>query len=175
VYRGVAFSLEGLAGVVAAQGELVWAAQLWGAAEALRETIHAPIPPVERAGYERSVAKARAHLGQQAFAAAWAEGRTMEPEQALAAIGRVPLAAQTPMQPSSASPTTSPASSPASLSAREVEVLRLVAQGMTNEQIAEHLMISLRIVNTRLTSIYGKIQVSSRSGATRYAMEHHLV
>jgi DNA-binding NarL/FixJ family response regulator len=45
---------------------------------------------------------------------------------------------------------------------------------MTNEQIAEHLMISLRTVNTCLTSIYGKTQVSSRSGATRYAMEHHL-
>ena len=60
------------------------------------------------------------------------------------------------------------------LTAREVEVLRLVAQGRTNEQVAEELVISPRTVNTHLTSIYGKIGVSSRSAATRYAMEHHL-
>ncbi len=56
-----------------------------------------------------------------------------------------------------------------------MEVLRLVAQGLTNEQVAEQLVISARTVNTHLTSIYGKIGVSSRSAATRYAMEHHLV
>src|SRR6266566_4463492 len=54
--------LEGLADVVAAQGEPPWAAQLWGAAEALRETIGAPIPPVFRPTYERSVTAARAQL-----------------------------------------------------------------------------------------------------------------
>jgi len=61
------------------------------------------------------------------------------------------------------------------LTPREVEVLRLVAQGMTNEQVATQLVISPRTVDTHLTSIYGKIGVPSRSAATRYAMEHHLV
>ena len=56
-----------------------------------------------------------------------------------------------------------------------MEVLRLVAQGMTNEQVADQLVISPRTVNTHLTSIYGKIGVSTRSAATRYAMEHHLL
>ena len=64
---------------------------------------------------------------------------------------------------------------PGRLLAREVEVLRLVAQGLTNAHIANHLVISPRTVNTHLTSIYSKIQVSSRSAATRYAMEHQLV
>jgi predicted ATPase/DNA-binding CsgD family transcriptional regulator len=64
---------------------------------------------------------------------------------------------------------------PAGLTAREVEVLCLVAQGMTNEQVAEQLVISPRTVNTHLTSIYSKIRVSSRSAATRYAIEQHLV
>ena len=64
---------------------------------------------------------------------------------------------------------------PAGLTAREVEVLRIVARGQTNEQVAEQLAISPRTVNTHLTSIYSKIQVSSRSAATRYAMEHHLI
>ena len=76
---------------------------------------------------------------------------------------------------SSAPPDTSPITYPDGLTAREVEVLRLVAQGLTDAHIAEQLVISPRTVNTHLTSIYGKIQVSSRSAATRYAIEHHLV
>ena len=78
----VAFGLEGLARVVAVQGEVSWAARLWGAAETLRETIGAPIPPVERPAYESSVTAARAQLGEKPFAAAWAEGRLMTPESA---------------------------------------------------------------------------------------------
>jgi len=54
-------------------------------------------------------------------------------------------------------------------------VLRLLAQGLTDTQIAEQLVISPRTVNNHLTSIYSKIQVSSRSAATRYAMEQHLL
>src|SRR6266566_3981380 len=81
----IAFGLEGLARVVAVQGELSWAARLWGAAETLRETSGAPIPPVERLAYESSVTAARAQLGEKPFATAWAEGRLMTPEQALAA------------------------------------------------------------------------------------------
>jgi hypothetical protein len=83
----VAFGLEGLARVVAVKGALSWAARLWGAAETLRETSGAPIAPRERPAYERSVAATRAQLGGQAFAAAWAKGRTMTPEQVLAAQG----------------------------------------------------------------------------------------
>src|SRR6266516_4775935 len=79
--------LEGLAGVVAAQGEPAWAARLYGAAEALRDANSIPIPPIYRAEYERAVAATRTQCGKKPFAAAWAEGRTMTPEQALAAKG----------------------------------------------------------------------------------------
>jgi hypothetical protein len=58
---------------------------LWGAAETLRETISAPIAPRERPAYESSVTAARDQLGEKLFAIAWAEGRLMTPEQALAA------------------------------------------------------------------------------------------
>jgi DNA-binding NarL/FixJ family response regulator len=64
---------------------------------------------------------------------------------------------------------------PNGLTAREVEVLRLVAQGLTDAQVAEQLVISPRTVNTHLTAIYGKIGVTSRSAATRYAIENHLI
>ena len=69
----------------------------------------------------------------------------------------------------------SPALYPDDLTAREVEVLRLLARGWTDVQISEQLVISPRTVNNHLTSIYRKIQVTSRSAATRYVMEHHLI
>jgi tetratricopeptide (TPR) repeat protein len=95
--------LEGLAGLVAAQGELARATWLWGAAETLRQALGVPIPPVERATYEQAVATARSQLGERAFAAAWAEGRTMTPEQALAAQEQTMVPA-----PSSTEQSTSP-------------------------------------------------------------------
>ncbi len=159
--------LVGLGEVVAAQRQLAWAAQLWGAADALRDAVGIPIPPVELADYERSLSAARVHLGERAFAAAWAQGRSMTPQQALAAKG------QKPAPP----PTTSVISSPTypdGLTAREVEVLRLLAGGLTDLQIAEKLILSPRTVHTHISSIYSKLSVTSRSAATRYAIEHHL-
>ena len=82
-----------------------------------------------------------------------------------------------PAQEARQSPTSSTRRAPtypAGLTAREVEVLRLIAQGLSNAQVAEELSISPRTVNTHLTAIYGKIGVASRSAATRYAIEHHL-
>lgn len=67
------------------------------------------------------------------------------------------------------------AASSAALTAREVEVLRLVAEGLTDGQIAKRLIISRRTVTSHLTSIYNKLGVSSRTAATRLAVEHQLV
>jgi DNA-binding CsgD family transcriptional regulator len=58
---------------------------------------------------------------------------------------------------------------------REVEVLRLVAQGLTDAQVAQHLGIRPRTLNWHFTSIYNKLGVSSRSAVTRYAIEQHLL
>lgn len=59
-------------------------ASVQSAAQALRETIGTPLPSFLQALHEFTIASARTQLGEQAFAAAWAEGRTMTPEQALA-------------------------------------------------------------------------------------------
>jgi HD-GYP domain-containing protein (c-di-GMP phosphodiesterase class II) len=64
---------------------------------------------------------------------------------------------------------------PAGLSAREVEVLGLVAQGCSNAQIAERLVISRRTAEHHVQHIYTKIGVSSRAAAALFAMEHHLL
>jgi DNA-binding CsgD family transcriptional regulator/tetratricopeptide (TPR) repeat protein len=70
-------------------------------------------------------------------------------------------------------PTATPAY-PAGLSAREVEVLRLVAQGLTNPQVAERLFLSPRTVEQHLRSIYNKLDVSTRAAATAFAVSHDL-
>ena len=64
---------------------------------------------------------------------------------------------------------------PGVLTKREQEVLGLLTMGLTNAQIAERLVVSLSTLNTHVRSIYNKLEVTSRSAATRYAVEHHLV
>jgi DNA-binding NarL/FixJ family response regulator len=120
----------------------------------------------------------RRQLGEPAFEEALAAGRTMTPAQALAS--HQVLAPQDP-QPTQAVPGLPPIaparhpSAPAGLTTREIEVLRLVAKGLTDAQVAEQLVISTRTVNTHLTSIYGKIGVSSRIAATLYSVEHQIL
>lgn len=64
---------------------------------------------------------------------------------------------------------------PNELTAREVEVLRLVALGLSDRAVAERLVVSPRTVQGHVRSIFNKIQVNSRAAATRYAIEHQLV
>jgi tetratricopeptide (TPR) repeat protein len=82
----VANYLEGIAALEVALGGLEGAARLWGAAEALREALGAPMFPVDQAEYTPIIAAARTALGEAAFAAAWAEGRHLTPEAALASM-----------------------------------------------------------------------------------------
>jgi DNA-binding NarL/FixJ family response regulator len=116
----VAFCLGGLAAVAASAGRVVSAARIWGAEEALLEGIeagvHAHLP--DRTHNRSQIDAARTRLGEERFAAAWAEGRTMSRERAVEyALEQEPTA-----EP--------PASGtyPAGLSAREAEVLGLVAK-----------------------------------------------
>src|SRR6266516_2062285 len=62
----------------------------------------------------------------------------------------------------------------AELTAREIEVLRLLATGLSNKRIAERLFLSPHTVNVHIHSIFGKLAVHSRSAATRYALDHQL-
>jgi len=125
---------------------------------------------IPQALYDRMVAMVCRQLGEKAFKEALARGCAMTAAQVLSSqeafepqiVQRLPYA-QAASVPSLAG-----------LTAREREVLHLVAQGLTDAQVAEQLVISTRTVNTHLTSIYGKIGVSSRSAATRYAIEQHI-
>ena len=63
---------------------------------------------------------------------------------------------------------------PAGLTAREVEVLGLVAAGLSNAEVAARLYLSPRTVEQHVRSIFNKLGVSSRIAASRFALEHHL-
>jgi DNA-binding NarL/FixJ family response regulator len=141
------------------------AARLWGAAEALRESLNISLAPIEVSYYAPLMDDARSQVDQASWDAAWAEGRTISPEKAVEYALSSPAPSEKP--PSS--------TIPAGLSAREVEVLSLVARGMTNAQIAKELYISPRTVNAHLGSVYHKIGSSTRAEAARFATEHDLL
>lgn len=100
----------------------------------------------------------------------------MTPEQALAAREPATIPGEiSPMTPSITPATLAAPSYPAGLTAREVDVLRLVAQGLSNAQIAEQLIISPYTVNAHMRSIYSKLDVSSRIAVMQFASRHHLI
>lgn len=128
--------------------------------------------------YERDISALRSRIGEAAFAAHWAAGQALSLAQAIElALGGYASDAPGPVPtpPDSSLPQPAPPAVPANLSTREVEVLRLLARGLSNAQIADKLVISSHTVNHHLTSIYTKLNVNSRHAASHFAHEHHLV
>ena len=115
--------------------------------------------------YEGHLAVARSQLDEAAWTAAWDEGRAMPPERA------VEYALERETAPEQAAPEPYPSG----LSAREAEVLRLVATGLSNAEVAEKVFLSPRTVGWHLGSIYRKLGLHSRTEATRFAAEHDLL
>lgn len=171
----VALSLEGLGAIELAQGQAARAVQLFAAAETVRGANGYYTPfGIEQPSYGRTLTEARNKLGEEAFAAAWASGQALSLEQALATDVRTPQREEVWPEPE-ASPEPAPAPViPHELTAREIDVLRLLAQGLNNRQIAEKLALRPHTVNKYVQTIYGKLAVNSRSAATRFAVEHHL-
>jgi DNA-binding CsgD family transcriptional regulator len=168
---GVAGCLDGLASVYAYHHQFEAAVNLFGAAEALRDVLRSSPSPRSHTSAEDKHAGMRAELGEAAFATAWAAGYALSAEEAVSYALALPVASA----PTSGGSLRPPVIHPAGLTAREVEVLRLLAQRLTYPQIAERLIISHRTVNAHVISIYSKLDVHSRSAATRFAIDHGLV
>ena len=163
----IQYCIIGLAGVAASQTHPVRAARLWGAAEGMSDTYGAQFSHAGRAAidYEGRLALVRSQLDEAAWTAAWAEGRAMDSEQA---VGYA-------LEQEAALDFTAPEPYAAGLSAREVEVLRLVATGLSNAEVAEKLFLSSRTVGWHLGTIYRKLGLHSRTEATRFAADHDLL
>jgi len=166
--RSIAPSLVGLAAVASVMGEHGLVVRLLGAVTTLLSKSNHVLDPIHQPDYDRSMDSARTGLDTVTFDQAWTEGQALLLEQVVAdaiALAAKAEATIVPVQPPY----------PAGLTPREVEVLRLVAQGLTNFKVAGQLFISPRTVNTHLSSIYHKLNTSSRAVATRFALEHGLV
>jgi len=167
----VAVCLETLAAAAGESGDAHCAATLWGAADAVRDTIGAPLPPTDRARLERFLTRARAFLGGPAFAAAWERGRTFSVESAIdqalsvnAAQSPVPLARRAPRPVAGHD-----------ITERELEVLRLLATGHSDREIAADLFISRRTVEGHVARIFAKLGVKSRAAAASVAVANGIV
>ena len=157
---GMAFALEGYAGLAAAQGRAERAARLFGAAAALREVISSPMAPFDQPEYDRDVAAVRSQLDEALCATTWAEGRALTLEQAIAealsAVGDEPAQVAAPH---GMPDRRGGARQAAHLTLREVEVLQVVAEGATDQEVAARLGLRPRTVTTYLTRIYAKLAV----------------
>ncbi len=164
--RGMIECLEALAALVADQGKPELAVRWWSAVAAEREARHAPQHPVERPAFERSLASARASLRESVYTAAWKAGSVLTLDDATnEALDYAPsIHVAGPRQPEDAH----------GLSPREHEVLRLLAEGRTNREIADALFISPRTVTTHVTNILGKLNVPSRAAAAAVAIREGL-
>jgi DNA-binding NarL/FixJ family response regulator len=179
--EGVAPILEGLAALSAAVGHLLPAVQLAAAADVIRAAIGKPLSAQERTAHDRILAALHARLNEAAFAQAWAEGQLLSLNQVMT-IAKALHARDADPTPTASSAadlfmpqTAQPAIPRYGLTPREIEVLRLLSHGLTYVQIAETLVISPRTVDAHVRSIFGKLDVRSRTAATRIALQHGLI
>ncbi|HEY4026167.1 MAG TPA: LuxR C-terminal-related transcriptional regulator [Candidatus Dormibacteraeota bacterium] len=156
--RMVVWSIEGLAWSSAAEGRAEEAATLLGAAAAVRGDEPASVYRGDRERTERCQASAIAVLGEVAFQRAWERGARMDRDTAIAfARGASPERARA-TRPTPESP----------LSEREREIAALVADGLSNRDIAERLSISVRTAENHVSHILAKLAMRSRAQLVRW-------
>jgi DNA-binding CsgD family transcriptional regulator len=154
------------------------AARLLGAADRIRNALgiedsqDSQDSEFGRAFHEGKLAAVRAALGETAFAAAWEEGKELSLDDALAEVAAIDAAIFAEPPPAMWEPTTS---NRHGFSSRELEVLRLLAEGQSNAEIAEALFIEVRTVRAHVASILAKLDVPTRTAAAAFAIRHGLV
>jgi non-specific serine/threonine protein kinase len=163
-------ALAGLAWLHVARGDPEAAARICGAVEAMLDASGVGLAPTAQAAHERARTSATTMLSEAAFSAAVSVGRAMAAEAVIAELLHMPDRDATPDTAIVAS-----AHRGSALTPREREVLRLVAQGRTNREIATILYISHRTATTHVTNILGKLGVATRTEATAWAVREHLV
>jgi len=172
--RGIAECLASVAGMAAAQGLYDRAAKLLGSVDALLDATGYQMHPGDKDNFRQVHAAVQGQLGKADWLSAWEEGRSMPSECATAfSIETMQLALEAATG-ASKKVTKRSTKYPKGLTQREVEVLRLVAEGLRDAQIAERLYVSSNTVHAHLRSIYDKLEVQTRSAAARFAIDNSL-
>jgi DNA-binding CsgD family transcriptional regulator len=170
--------LAGVAWLLTARQQPEVAVRLLAAGDRRRAALeqHPFYGPMFRATLPDALAATEAACSPEAFTRAWAGGAALSLEQAVTeALALIEDIAAPPTSPPASAPAERSQSYPAGLSAREVEVLRLIASGQSTRQIAESLVISEGTVERHVTNLYTKIGAHSRAEAAAFAYRHHLV
>jgi predicted ATPase/DNA-binding CsgD family transcriptional regulator len=168
---GIAWCFEGLAELVMTQGDAARATRFMSAAAAQRNAHSLPVPPVYQTRCDRILADARKSLGATGFAAAWEAGAALPLDDAIAEAVRGLL-----VPTSKDRPGTAPGSAMSTgLTARELDVLRLLTEGHSDREIAEVLFIGTRTVQTHVANVFAKLGVNSRAEAAAVAVRRGLV
>jgi DNA-binding CsgD family transcriptional regulator len=167
----IAYALLGLAMAGRGGADPGWSARLHGAADqALADLGHA-LEPVEAWLADLDRRRLRAAMGDGAFDAEYAVGRALDLAQVLATLGRAGAAAAPVSEPDA----DMSGEAASVLTPRELDVLRLVAQGMSNPDIARRLVVSEHTVHRHLANILRKLGLSSRAGAAAWGVRAGLV
>ncbi len=171
---------ELLAEIAVAHGNPEVAAELLGAASARREALAAPANPVAAERIDAVERQLAGKLDAGMLAAARAEGATLTDESLARRIGVIARDIVGPRRPLAGAPHASAPSIPGGvdipkLTKRELDVLRLLAQGQSTAEVSETLFISQRTTSTHITNILGKLDVDSRTAAVALALRLGLV
>jgi predicted ATPase/DNA-binding CsgD family transcriptional regulator len=171
--RGIGVSAIRLASLEVASGDLGRAARVLGMLAALRETTALSLTAANIEEFDRLLATVRSKLGQKASDMLLDEGRALlDLAQGDADRNETYDTIRTALE----KPTKrSDRPHPSGLTERQLEVLQLLIQGMTDQQIADALYRSPKTVSTHLSAIYGKLGVTSRAQAIAHARDHNLV
>ncbi len=167
---GLQWCLEGLGAIALACREAECAARLLGAVAAHCQRMGVDRTPAQQARMNHMIEQVRLSLGEAALWTAWEAGWRLTAAEARAA--GLQFARKIAMRPWQDKPAVD---SVLSLTRRELEIVRLVATGRSNQEIAEMLCISIPTVKRHLTNVFGKIGLPSRSALTAYAFRHGLL
>jgi DNA-binding NarL/FixJ family response regulator len=159
-------TIEALARAAHLQGQHPIAIRLWAATTTLRKHLGTALSQAERTAREQDLAAARSAVGALAYENAWTSGSSLSIDDAMAEAQLIEArpAVSTPASPPQA---TAPFGR---LTNREQEVLCLLADGFSNQAIADALHISIRTVTTHVEGIFEKFAVDNRAAAAAHAV-----
>ncbi|MGI8553781.1 MAG: response regulator transcription factor, partial [Dehalococcoidia bacterium] len=167
--QGIAESLRALASLATEWRQPTVAAQLFAVGEILSTERSSTRPAFAEATAEQSLELLRSQLQPELFASSWGAGRAMRIEDAIG------LALQ--LQPPNVAPASlahdvvsQPEHTVKDLTERELQVLRLIAAGRSNKEMARELSLSARTIERHITNIYAKIGARGKADAIAYAL-----
>ena len=169
----IAVCLEAIATDLSAMGWAAPASRVLGAAAGVRTAIGLPTWFADQGALARTRDGARAALGEAGFTAAWAAGAAAPLAEVIAEA--VELAASAASRPRVEPPEAGAAWPAGHLTPRELEVLRLLAEGRSNPEIGTVLSISHRTVAGHVEGIFRKLEVDSRAAAAAIAVRRKLI